>query len=156
MEMVKCSEKLMGWVKERVADITAYRKLTPEFWNSVRDAIGLAGNEFNNHGGIMPDDRLTSSDCQSKARHCVRVTRGERTVELFINETERSIHLFLLPEQKTTAIATLGLDQDRKRIKIMTSDADGSLKEITSDQLCELALSDLLFNPLPMMYPVVS
>ena len=51
----------------------------------MRDAIGTAVEEFNEHGG--PDSPVKRADCKSKARYCVRLEKTSgNTLEVFLDE----------------------------------------------------------------------
>jgi UPF0288 family protein (methanogenesis marker protein 3) len=141
----------MGWVKQRIADADAYKTLTLPLWNSLRDAVGAAVTEFNDHASIVPDDRLRRSDCQSQARYCIRVTRGNRSIELFLNESDRSVQISELPNPART-VAQFKLNRERDELDLSTSTVDGQWEEATADTVCEMALSDLLFTPPPRRF----
>lgn len=141
----------MGWVNERIKDEVAYR-LLPKFWNAMRDAVGTAAEEFRGHSLIDESEALTWSDCRTKARCCVRVNRRGNSIEVYLDESDKTLKTFMVSDATTTTVCEYRLGKSRADLELFIQDENGS-RVLTEDQACEKALEGFLFNPLPIILP---
>ncbi|MEO8592572.1 MAG: hypothetical protein ABI759_04550 [Candidatus Solibacter sp.] len=120
-------------------------------WNAVRDAVGLSIQEFTNSNRIE-EERVLRADCTSMSRRCIRVTRGAKFVEIFMDEQSHRIQFIQQPNLSAT-IAQFRPNSDRSGLECFTVGDDGEIS-LSMDAIAERALSGLLFDPSPKYYPL--
>jgi hypothetical protein len=142
----------MGWVSDRFKERSALDQKIGPAWNSVRDSIGTAAMEYNER--VKGTEwTLHRADCTSKSSMCMRLeTRGPhaRSIEVFIDDNAPTLNIYLPAINDTRQICKYHLNGDHSDIEFYTEDSEGGRAVRTIEQVCEMALSDFLFNPFPL------
>jgi hypothetical protein len=153
----------MGWVKQRFIEESLYSfpgHAVRALWDTFRDSIGLAIEEYND--AVAEADRAISRDCTSRGPYCVRIRREAKgeSWELFLNRENRRLDKSSGPEgqmsicgyrltQDSKGLEFYSLDESFIAVPNLPEDASEANMTLTAEQVCEMAIRDLLFDPMP-------
>ncbi len=130
----------MGWVEKRFRAEEAYGVKAGELWDTLRDAVGEAVEEFSER---TPKAPVEASDCQAKGRYCIRVrkVRGPEVIEIFLNEADKTVEL-QLGAAASRQLCRYSVNEDCTALAFV---GDMSSQPLSAEDICKQALEEFLF-----------
>jgi hypothetical protein len=142
----------MGWVDDTFRERIASETEVPKLWDSLRDSIGLAVEEFNRRTAASLDT-LERNNCMAMGRHCLRVRRtlGGSAIEVFLDEQNQSLTVARNGLNKLVCGYRLSKDLSQAEFFIQ-KEGDTPERMLPVEEACRRALKELLFSPFPTAF----
>ena len=143
----------MGWVEQEITDYTKTAECLPPLWDSLRDSIGRAVEDFK---ALVSQPGVGRADCHARGPKCVRVQKPGASLEIFLSPLDKQIKnapgtLALdsthdYPEETTICGYRLKVDRSGLEFCSLTGET------LTADDVSKLALRRFLLDPFPAAY----
>ena len=143
----------MGWVAQRIQDHKKTEEHLPRLWDSLRDSIGSAVEEFK---ALISQPGVDRGDCRARAAKCIRVWKPGASVEIFLSPTDATVRLApgttTIEESYDTGeekiLCGYRLKEDRSGLEFTSIEG----QSLTADDVSRLALASFLLDPFPSRY----
>ena len=99
----------MGWVAQKISDHTKTAESLPRLWDSLRDSIGNAVEEFK---ALVSQPGVDRGDCRARGSMCIRVCKPGASIEIYLSPTDATVKL----APGTIAVAGATDSGDEKQI----------------------------------------
>ena len=142
----------MGWVAQRIEDHKKTVEYLPRLWDSLRDSIGNAVEEFK---ALVAQPGVDRGDCRARGLMCIRVYKPGASLEIFLSPSDATVKL--APGTNTITGTDAGeekmlcgyrLKGDRSGLEFHGT---GGVS-LTADDVSRLALATFLLDPFPSEY----
>jgi hypothetical protein len=144
----RISSKDMGWLRNR---LRGHLIEIPKLWDQMRDCIGEAARDLAE--ATASTSSLEADACKARGKYCVRIrkTPGGGSVEVYLDESTRSLNVSLDNDPtKTRKVCGYRLSPEADRgAEFFTEDASGMKQSISVDTACELAIGTFILTPFP-------
>jgi hypothetical protein len=144
----------MGWVAQKISDHKTTAESLPRLWDSLRDSIGNAVEEFK---ALISQPGVDRGDCRARGAMCIRVSKPGASIEIFLSPTDATVRLApgtnttIAEESESGAEKTLcgyRLKKDRSELEFCRCNGEA----LTADDVSILALDPFLLDPFPSAY----
>src|ERR1039457_5705937 len=80
----------MGWVAQKISDHKTTAESLPRLWDSLRDSIGNAVEEFK---ALISQPGVDRGDCRARGAKCIRVWKPGASIEIYLSPTDATVKL---------------------------------------------------------------
>lgn len=136
----------MAWVEDKIAEHKLISKSLQPLWNTLRDSIGEAVTEFQLN---VHDSGVSCNGCKTRGRYCMRILRGEKSIEVFLDLSDRTVKLAIL-DGDGVPVSGYRPNGTGSALEFFSIAENLPPASISAEEVSRAALEKFLFSPFPI------